>query len=431
MISSSDAEAGTEAAQEHESDIIRAIDAGNCVAFVGAGFSAPVMGGWGAFLEDLAKRSGDQAVARRVGELLAAKRQDNLDFEAAAQLLEDAMRSRGAGLGALVAELVAEKKARPGEDARRVQDRVNWLTRIPFRAVLTTNFDGYLGGQAPSPDVYREVLRGDARRYGTVGSFARPPVVNLHGSIDEPASIVMTRRSYRRRLHVDASYRRFLGTLFSTSTVVYLGFSFTDAYINELRSEVLSMIGDDVPELSAYAVLADVPEPRREFLELHEKIGVIGCTVDDGFKGFDAFLAGLADKTRPEARLRRLSAGRRILWMDPEQSNNVYAAVHMGEGLVTCGTVDEALDRLQRERFDLVLTRFGWRGGPGAGSQRSEAEELLLRMPRPEHGAPVIVFGAHPGQHAAENRRRLLQAGAVGYAWEWDGLFGAIESVLG
>lgn len=50
---------------------------------------------------------------------------------------------------------------------------------------------------------------------------------------------MFTTQSYRRLLHATPAYRAFLRTLFATRNVLFLGFSFTDAYINELRSEIL------------------------------------------------------------------------------------------------------------------------------------------------------------------------------------------------
>lgn len=58
------------------------------------------------------------------------------------------------------------------------------------------------------------------------------------------------------RLYAEPGYLNVLRSLFLTKTILFLGFSFTDEYLNELRSEVLSYLthGASTPTLP-YAVL--------------------------------------------------------------------------------------------------------------------------------------------------------------------------------
>ena len=68
--------------------LIGEIHDGNCVAFVGAGFSASVIPPWGKLLNDLAARSSAAAdVENHVGSLV--KKGSAHAFHAAAQVLED------------------------------------------------------------------------------------------------------------------------------------------------------------------------------------------------------------------------------------------------------------------------------------------------------------------------------------------------------
>ncbi len=54
--------------------------------------------------------------------------------------------------------------------------------------------------------------------------------------------MVVTRRGYRQLLHATSGYNDFLQSVMASCTVLYLGFSFTDHYLNDLRSSVLSMM---------------------------------------------------------------------------------------------------------------------------------------------------------------------------------------------
>ncbi len=63
----------------------------------------------------------------------------------------------------------------------------------------------------------------------------------LHGRLDVAQSLVLTRAQHQRRLYADPAYLTVLRSLFATSTVLFLGYSLNDAYLNELRSEYESV----------------------------------------------------------------------------------------------------------------------------------------------------------------------------------------------
>ena len=60
-----------------------------------------------------------------------------------------------------------------------------------------------------------------------------------------------------------------------TKTVLFIGFSFTDEYLNELRSEVLAYLAPEgkTPRF-AYALLSDVPPAMRTHFRDHEAMHV-------------------------------------------------------------------------------------------------------------------------------------------------------------
>ena len=118
-------------------------------------------------------------------------------------------------------------------------------------------------------------------------------MVKLHGDVDAETAdaLVFSKRDYRQRLYSLASYRSFLRAMMARFTVLYLGFSFTDAYVNELRSEVLSIFGDHAHAPIAYAVLPNVPEDYRAYLRSHEGIQVLPYAHERG--------DGVADDGRP------------------------------------------------------------------------------------------------------------------------------------
>jgi hypothetical protein len=411
--------------------LCEAISAGDCIAFVGAGFSAGVVGGWRHLLADVAEHEplGSEALRRAVLRLLEGPSVPNHDLEAAAQLLADALGHDG---------MAQALKARAGSPAldQQIKDRLAWLRGIPFRSILTTNFDGILAGRIPGPDAYLSVLRpGDNRWWDAQywqGRDAGPPVIKLHGDLlAEPPEVVLTRRDYRRRLYGSPAYTTFLKSLFATSTVLYLGFSFTDAYLNELRSEILALVDYHTGDRPlAYAVVSDVSDEQRRYLREHEGIAVFTYPGGGRHEGFDEYLQEMHRRTNPAAQLGRAIAGKRILWVDPnDYSSDVEHGMRLLEeaarlaggrtAIAQVPTAEEGFATLAERGWDLLITHWGY--GQAPAPFQSVGERVLTHVRRSGLPVPAVVFAS--GQHADENKVEALRLGAVGYAFRWESLF--------
>ena len=418
--------------------LVREILAGNCVAFVGAGFSAVGVPSWAELLSSIA--AGDdvpEAIKTRVAHLLQDPR-TALDYEASAQILRDTL-----GHDRFNRE-VADRVGRPADSAG-MENRLRFLRGIPFRAVLTTNFDGYLLGPVPSRDAYLGVLRPESHRWWDRqfwdGDVAGPQVVKLHGdaAANPPRDVVITRQDYRHLLYQDSAYTTFLRSVLATTTVLYLGFSFTDAYLNELRSEILALLdyqGGDVPV--AYAVINDVGPAEASYMRAHEGVEVLSYDSAGGtdFSGFDDYLHSIHDSTSPKYLLGRLLAGNRLLWADPTKDAehgtrllNEASQLSGGLGVEIVEGPTEAIDRLTAADYDLVITRWGHdQAVDGDGRPISLAEQLITEMRRRDLRVPVIVFAS--SAFADENKRTALRLGALDYTFSWEGLFRTIEQVF-
>jgi hypothetical protein len=339
--------------------------------------------------------------------------------------------------------------------------RLEILRRIPFRAILTTNFDNMLAGEVATRDTYVGALRPQRHRWWEQQFWVDhegPQVLEIHGDLtqsDAAQQLVLTRRDYRRRLYQDPGYQTFLRTVLSTRTVLYLGFSFTDAYLNELRSEVLSMLDfrhDSFPV--AYAVVADSPPEVREFYRRHEGIELLDFRIAqrrDGsrdFSGFDRWLESIYEATSPRPRFARMLAGRRVLWLDPHPQNNFivyrFFASIAGEPLAgqtlepvavtRVASAEQARDALLDARsraqpFDLILSHWG------ANETSLFNDELLANGPRLlaimrslDLRAPVVLFSARTD--FAERKRLALSLGARAYCCSHGSLFREIEAVF-
>ncbi|MFO7565507.1 MAG: SIR2 family protein [Enhygromyxa sp.] len=439
------------------------IIAGNCVAFVGAGFSAAAkLPAWTDLLREL---------AGEVGESLRRTIEGALDRDAgadgrylAAQLLED-----GLGRARLIERLRARLVVPPEQLGPTMVRRLEILRRIPFRAILTTNFDNMLAGEVATRDTYVGALRPQQRRREQRQQSrggAKPfwvehegsPVLEIHGDLnqaDAEQQLVLTRRDYRRRLYQDPGYQTFLRTVLSTRTVLYLGFSFTDAYLNELRSEILSLLDfrhDSYPV--AYAVVADSPPEVRDFYRRHEGIELLDFRVgrrpdqSRDFSGFDRWLEAIYEAAAPRPRFARMLAGRRVLWLDPHPENNgvVYrflasiAAERLAGAqldpvaVVQVATAEQARDALLEARegeqpFDLVLSHWGVNErAEYRDEQLANGPRLLAWMRALDLRVPVVLFSARTD--FAERKRLALGLGARAYCFSHEALFREIEAVF-
>lgn len=426
----------TPAIGEIAPDLIRSILAGDCVAFVGAGFSAAaLLPDWRDLLLELLEA--EQASILPMYRSYIRERVDlggSQAFDEAAQILEDILgRDR-------ILELLAERLTPRAGLGPRMERRLRLLQGIPFRAVLTTNYDTTLEGVVPNPDAYRAYLRTDAQRWWHErfwGRRADLSALKLHGDVRVPSSVVLSRRDYRRKLHQDPGYQTFLRALFAQRTVFFLGFSFTDAYLNELRSEALALIGYDLPAAPiAYALVNDAPEPMRRHYLQHEGIHLISYATDEGpdYSGFDQILERLHAQTNPVSRFAQALQGKRILWVDDRPEDNAFERRFMEESSQGTGrpgpvfeeaaTYEGAEGLLRTCDFDLVITHWGAKGGDPVAVR-------VLRLLRsfPAGCSPAIVFDE---PHEVEARRSLaLRLGAQDYLSESSALLRTIDRVLG
>jgi hypothetical protein len=86
----------------------------------------------------------------------------------------------------------------------------------------------------------------------------RCPILKIHGCVEYvttlssttncntlfryPNSIILSRRGYKRLQYETPGFKMFLTSAMATNTMLYIGFSFTDDYLNEFRAEVLKML---------------------------------------------------------------------------------------------------------------------------------------------------------------------------------------------
>jgi len=108
------------------------------------------------------------------------------------------------------------------------------IFRLNAPLILTTNYDLLI------EDAYAKVYGKTANVYTYRGASEvqqslqirqltdRPIIFKLHGSIDEPSSIILTEQDYRKLIYQEQGYRTVLSAVFVTHVVLMIGFSFSD-----------------------------------------------------------------------------------------------------------------------------------------------------------------------------------------------------------
>ena len=188
--------------------------------------------------------------------------------------------------------------------------RLKLLREIPFKAILTTNFDTLIPGSLSyfdyeAVDKCHKILRDSPLNFGqqlVTRSEENVPVLQIHGSIDghrvkdnddgwgdasvsDQVHLVCTRKGYRKLLHGHASYSNFLRGVMSNYTILYLGVSFEDHYLNELRGSVLNMLDYDEHKKRplAFAITNDKTKIEQSFYYKYEGVKFLNYnTMDEG-----------------------------------------------------------------------------------------------------------------------------------------------------
>jgi len=274
----------------------------------------------------------------RVGFFLGREPISALDYEAAAQVLRDEL-TDDRFLRALRKRLAEP----PGNEL--ITRRLALLRGIPFRAILTTNFDGLLVGvvpgalptsasSAPSAPLVGPAVLGWAETRSSGRQAARR-------SSGRPAGCDRRRAA---RLPPAPARRSWLPD-FPAGGLCHEHRSLSGVLVHGRIPERIAIRSAGSTRLScgdepiAYALVNDVPQEQVVFLREHEGICVLTYGTHGGrdFAGFDRWLEALHEAASPVRRLGRVLAGKRLLWLDPNPANNMDGMRFLREAAGTHG----------------------------------------------------------------------------------------------
>ena len=428
---------------ENINNLISEMKKGNCVAFIGAGVSAPATHTWAELLDKLknTEKVKELNLDDQLTQLLKKKHDETglFDREAAAEIIQSGLKKDD-----FIAELkeALNREDPTGEKVERVKKRYELIMEMPFHSLITTNFDTHLQGETLDNADFIQLLRKPFR--GWIDSIKNPKrlndfIIKLHGDVEKGSAsipLVFSRSGYRELLFETPNYQSLIRTILATKVVVFVGFSFSDPYLNLIRSEVLSMLkSNSQNEIVAYAIMNDLSCHQVDYLKKHEGIAAIRYDSGDDHEEFDQILCEIHKKTRPDELLSRVLNDKTILWFDQHQENNAHGIDRLNElwgrrrkkCLIQETELEDAKKTLETDKsIDLLITHWGHK--IENGEKQSNAITLARHIRKKEIQVPIIVFAG--GEHATENRPKALKFGAFDYVYEWHDLFSRIEDLF-
>jgi hypothetical protein len=212
-------------------DLLKKIGEGRCIAFVGSGMSVGAgLPTWRKLLENMITWcEGNNVNLPARGEL--QKLLDEGKFLLVAKVVVQALTQRQ------FHDLVVAEIKIPGIKPTELHRA---LVEIPFRAVLTSNYDtliedAYTVKMGSSPVVFTQLDLAELSRSLSNDEFY---VFKNHGDIKRVDSIILTGQHYRDLIHGNAAYKIHIENVFTSNTVLFIGFSLSDpdllGFLNEL-----------------------------------------------------------------------------------------------------------------------------------------------------------------------------------------------------
>ena len=269
--------------EERKSELIELVASGEAVLIVGAGSSARVgYVTWDGLLEEL------ENSANSFGEGLDQTRKG--DALAYAEDIKSHIQNKTGDLGryyALLQNLFSPKDP-PFEDFHRK------LVSLPFRGILTTNYDTVLEaalGELEPRTAYDNSLVIDDNSAGRVHEFLMAMnndkrmtrrIAHLHGKFDTPNSIILSIEDYYSayglRLptdHVQGNsewtlHRKLLWGVLATRRVVFVGFSMEDPYFDNMLETVSTDLWRWNKSIH-YAIMGISAEDRKDIQDSKDK----------------------------------------------------------------------------------------------------------------------------------------------------------------
>lgn len=240
--------------------------------FVGAGLSMPLFPSWGKLLEEMVLSCHSR------GKLCRSKKELKtlLDNIKKGENYLDIASACVNELGTTDYRSLIEKYFDKNFSVTDVPKAYRKLFELPIDVIVTTNYDLIPEKAGSDFRIYSNHQVSEATRAIEQG---KKVVVKIHGDVTHQESIVLTNKDFAKIIHKREDVKQLLKTIFSTKTVLFLGFSLSDPHIN-LILQNLYTINSDMP-VTHYALIAETNRFKINSLETNYGMRVISYTPSD------------------------------------------------------------------------------------------------------------------------------------------------------
>jgi hypothetical protein len=160
------------------------------------------------------------------------------------------------------------------------------LSKKPFRAVITTNYDRlveiYWEKEGKNPFVVipqrSDSIATAIDSLQTIRDFTS--ILRIHGSISDPASLIFFPRTYREIMFNNDSFRQFMSQVFRQFTVLFVGTSFRDPNLQSLLQWVYTITKGS--EREHYAILDSRGTVFKKYMKSNYNINFITYDAPNG-----------------------------------------------------------------------------------------------------------------------------------------------------
>lgn len=124
------------------------------------------------------------------------------------------------------------------------------LSKLPFKIILTTNYDDFLEKYRSNSKVIlpKNLIDEGYDCIVQVLDNEETPIVKLHGTYDNASSIVFGDTEYSKLLYRSEKYRNAVERLLSEKTCVFVGFGFSDVNILAFLQSIHETKGNKAPK---------------------------------------------------------------------------------------------------------------------------------------------------------------------------------------
>jgi hypothetical protein len=269
---------------EIPNELFQLIRKGDCILFVGAGLSKEAGYPDGAELAMLLRR--EIRDAQFVPD-------DDAPLSDVAQAFEASKNHSRADLLAALKHALAVQQGRPLN-----MGTYRLIANIPHlnRCIITTNWDSLLDDAIKETVGFRPEVIVEDKDIGKVPG-SRYIVYKMHGSMDKPETVVVTRSDYQRMsvelYRPESLFMNSIRAVLTSNVVIYVGFSLQDTDFQRLLGQIQNGLADrrtgDYQGRQQYAILPRLDTPEREYRKVQRQwseqhVRVVNCTAREFFE---------------------------------------------------------------------------------------------------------------------------------------------------